>query len=603
MPPVKAERKRRGGFPRINTEHLQRCITADLGPGKSDFLTSDMSLEDAYRLSQRKSLLKKFKGVTHRDASQRAIDSFIADNDRCASFELKSKDWFDDYVIGEIKSLLDRWLHDADGCPATLAKLTDLSRCGPGSSVDVDLAAFYTKLFDSTLATANPSLRRLYGAAISGNPAWFQAEEWRESQHGNRMVRGSNLGTVPKEYRIGRTVCTEPPLEMFFQLGIGGFLEYFVLRPLGINLSTQPDKNRELARLGSRFGIYATEDLKSASNSIALGLEPLFPRWFWEWLVRTRSPETRLPNGTWIKLHMLASMGNGYCFPLQTMLFTAVVCAVYRLIGLQPEFGSAHPSRFLGRLYGGHRINAGVFGDDIAVRREAYEMVIRALTTLGFQVNLDKSFSTGDFRESCGEDYFRGVDIRGVYLKKFASRADVYSAINRLTRWSARTGVPMDFTLCYLLSTIGFNPVPPSESDSAGVKVPSSCAGREWYSFPGSRPGAGYGRLYYAERYETEKLRVAYSADEKPGSIRGYRMGFNPDGITVTTLGGYIRGGYISLRGDMDDGMSSSCPEVLLCEVPSWDYAEADHVEGRDARWEAYVEHLMAIAFTRWQPE
>jgi hypothetical protein len=559
--------------------------------------TSDMTLEDAELLSFRRSILKKFKGVTHPEAKQRAIAGFIADNERCRSFKITPKTWFDEYLLGEVKLLLEKWLHDSDGCPATLVDLTNLGKCGPGSSVDVDIPAFFTKLFDSTLSTANPDLRRLYSAIVFGNPKWLAAEEWREFIHGNRTVPGSTLSTVLKQFDIDRTICTEPPLEMFFQLGIGGYLEYDVLAPLGINLATQPDKNRWLAKRGSLDGEICTLDLRSASNSISLALLELMPRYFAVWLRRCRSPKAKLPGGSWLDLHMVASMGNGYCFPLQTMLFASVVCAVYRLLGIEPNFGSAKESRFSDPLYGYTDINAGVFGDDIAVRREAYHLVIRALELLGFQVNHDKSFSTGDFRESCGHDYFRGVNIRGVYLKTLTNRSDCYSAINRLIRWSTRSGIPCDFTVAYLLSTIGFSPIPYQEDDSGGVKVPFTWSGPEWYSLTGSH-------LYYIEAYSTEKLRVAHSADEEPGEVRGYRMGYNPDGIHISYLGGYIRGGYISLRGDMDDGMSSSCPEVLLREVPTWDYipkAEAKF-ELRDHDWEVVVERVFALAFTRWQP-
>lgn len=574
----------------VNMETLQRCLAIDVGSSRDDMVCSDMSIEDVDRLQFNRSILKKFKGQRHEEASNRAIASFLSDNARGGDFELAPRSWFDDFVIGEVKTLLDKWLHNDDGCPATLKDLTDLGKCGPGSSIDVDLPTFYTKLFDSTLATANPALRRLYGAAVSSNPSWARAEECRESTHGNRTVLGSKLSTVPKQFDIDRTIATEPPLEMFFQLGIGGFLETDVLKPLGINLSTQPDKNREMARIGSIDGDSCTIDLKSASNNIYLALKPIFPRYFWDWLMRCRSPYTRLPNGEWVRLNMIASMGNGFCFPLQTMLFASIVCAVYRLMNIEPNFGSASETGFLSRLRGFHGVNCGVFGDDIVVRRDAYHSVIRALELFGFQVNQDKSFSTGNFRESCGHDYVNGVNVRGVYLKTLSSRQDCFSLINRLMRWSVKTGITLDYTLSFLLRTIGFVPIPYVESDDRGVKVPSTWWRPQYYSLT-------QGYLYECVCLRARKLLAPTSLDDRRAHPD---LGFNANGLLVSFVGGYIKDGYISIRDDTDDvGDKLTTPEVRLLEVPSWDYIPTASrlFDLRGNSWEAYAERVLAIAY------
>lgn len=516
---------------------------------------------------------------------------------RGETFELTPRSWFDDFVIGEVKTLLDKWLHNDDGCPATLKELSDLGRCGPGSSIDVDLAAFYTKLFDSTLATANPSLRRFYSAVVSCNPTWARAEEMRESVHGNRTVLGSKLSTVRKQFDIDRTIATEPPLEMFFQLGVGGFLETDVLRPLGINLSTQPDKNREMARLGTCGADFCTLDLRSASNNIYLALRSVFPRYFWDWLMRCRTSWTELPNGEALRLNMIATMGNGFCFPLQTMLFASIVCAVYRLQNIEPDFGSSRETGFLSNLHGFSSVNCGVFGDDIIVRKSAYHGVIRALELFGFQVNQDKSFSTGDFRESCGHDYMRGVNVRGVYLKTLSTRQDCFSLINRLMRWTTRTQIPLDYTLSFLVRSIGFVPIPYDESDDRGIKVPETWWGPRYFSLTGSY-------LYECVCLKARRLQIVQSPDQT-SRIGDYWMGYNPDGITYSWVGGYIREGYITVRDDMDDaGEKLATPEVRLLEIPYWDYipAASRKFDLRDNSWEAAVERVLAIAIPSRRP-
>lgn len=567
-------------------------------------LTSDMSLQDADKWAMRKAFFKKFEDVTHRDASKRAIEAFINDNARCHSFSLQPKSWFDEYVIGEVTSLLDSWLHDSDGCPATLTTLTDMSRCGPGSSVDVDLPAFFTKLFDSSLSCANPTLRQLYSTVISSNPTWARAEEWRSSLHGWQTVRGSTLSTVRKQFDIDRTIATEPVLEMFFQLGIGGFLESGPLSRLGINLATQPDKNREMARLGSLNQSFGTIDLKSASNSIANGLLELFPRYFRNWLLRARSPFTRLPSGEWLELHMVASMGNGYCFPLQTMLFASIVVAVYRLMEIRVDFGSARPEGFLSPLYGGDRITCGVFGDDIVVRREAYDTVCRALRLFGFIVNDEKSFNSGPFRESCGKDYFVGSNIRGVYVKTLASKRDCYSLINRLTRWTAKTGIPLNFTIAYLLRTVGFHPIPFQDGDDEGVKVPSTWWLSRYRVRKETAESNNSGELYWSVSYRANGVKIPSSWDEVGNDeVRGYSPSFNEPGILVSLIAGYIRGGKITIRDEEESSLADAYPKVRLRSVPFWDYvsAEACH-ELRGNSWEASTAAVMALALPFMAP-
>lgn len=578
----------------VDETGLRNAISSDLGTCTIPYPTSDASVREVDLWSIHKSLWKKFPGQRHAEARERALAGFIADNERCASFKLEPKRLFDEYVLGEIKLFLERVLHDDDGCPATLSRLTDLSKCGPGSSVDVDIPNFFTKLFDSTLATANPDLRRFYSAAICKNPTWSAAEDWRENHHGSRVVLGSKVSTVLKQSDIDRTIATEPPLEMFFQLGIGGFIETDVLGPLGINLSTQPDKNRWMAKIGSVSGKWATIDLKSASNSISMPLLELFPPWFRRWLTRCRSPKTFVPGRGWIDLHMVASMGNGFCFPLQTLLFVSVVHAVYRLAGKQARFGSSRSEGFItDSLTRPPEFNAGVFGDDIIVDSDVYFETVRALELLGFEVNLDKSYHVGPFRESCGHDYFCGVNVRGVYVKRLDRRTDCYSLINRLNRWSTRTGIRTLESVKHLLTRVGFHPIPFIDGDDEGVKVPETWWYPKIYSISTQGTPMYWGTLHRQERFKVQEYDW-----QGPGKVRDYVMGNNRDGVFVSFLGGYLRDGFLSLRGDRDDGMSSSKPEVRLRCVPSWDYVPTavGRFDLRDRDWNVYVAEVMDFA-------
>jgi len=58
-----------------------------------------------------------------------------------------------------------------------------------------------------------------------------------------------------------------------------------------------------------------------------------------------------------------------------------------------------------------------VFGDDIILRTEHFQDFADWINSFGLKINQGKTFSTGNFRESCGVDAFRGVDITPVYLR------------------------------------------------------------------------------------------------------------------------------------------------------------------------------------------
>jgi hypothetical protein len=385
---------------------------------------------------------------------------------------------------------------------------------GPGSNRGVNAESFYTKLFDGNLSGTDQNLLALYRAAIVDTGSWADAEKRRSETFGFTSFNGNKLFFVPKNTEVARTCCTEPVLNMLLQKGIGGYIESRLSRYFGISLDLQPDLNRRLARKGSIDGSFGTIDLTSASDSMSWALvQQIVPNHLCGWLAQTRSRFTTLPNGENLELMMISTMGNGFTFPLQTLIFACVVRSVYQQMG----FPSFDPSRHL-----------GVFGDDIIVRREAYDEVVLRLTNLGFEVNEGKSFNSGFFRESCGSDWYDGHDVRGVYIKTLETTSDVYSAINRLNRWSAKHGVALTNTITSLMGLCRFRPIPFYEGDHEGVKVPSCVAVK---SLKGIRE---YRKLTSKPRQKRVPL------DLPEARSLGYRH-FIDDGWITCLLGGYAR--------------------------------------------------------------
>lgn len=204
-------------------------------------------------------------------------------------------------------------------------------------------------------------------------------------------LRGySRVTFVPKTSKTDRAIAIEPHLNIYVQLGIGALLRR-KLKRYGIDLDHQADVNRRLASVAHKTGL-ATVDLSSASDTIASELVWLLLPFEWASLLDVARTEYSVIGGEEVRLSKFSSMGNGYTFELESLIFLALARAS----------GDA---------------GAVSFGDDIICRRDCFPLLKTALDFLGFSVNTKKTFLAGRFFESCGYDYLDGVMVRPFYLK------------------------------------------------------------------------------------------------------------------------------------------------------------------------------------------
>lgn len=232
-----------------------------------------------------------------------------------------------------------------------------------------------------------------------------------------KVVRGNVLFTVPKKTDIDRCACKEPDINMFLQKGVGRHIRRRLLS-VGINLNDQ-SINRDLARAGSIDGSLATLDLSSASDRISLEVvSTLLPPLWFTYLNSIRSQNVTIDGETY-RTEMFSSMGNGFTFELESLIFYALSRSVLYFEGIPGTLS--------------------IYGDDIIIPSGSFDAVTFVLNRFGFVVNMDKSFHTGDFRESCGGHYLRGEDVTPFYLKRKATRlTDVIRVANQLRDWSFR---------------------------------------------------------------------------------------------------------------------------------------------------------------------
>lgn len=518
---------------------------------------------DGVRLAAAKHLRRGIckKLVSQRTSVQRekAIEKFLSCNVACSNYVMKLGNSLDELLIGQLRDELYRFF-----CPDEKESIFDVPvkdleyDLGPGVNYGSSGTDLYGKLFDGPLSATSDTLVTTYHKLCAKDDRWFAAEYHRMRKFGAPSISGmSKLSTVAKNEEIDRVVMSECSINMLFQMALGRKIQQRLVTRYGLDLTKQPVKNRKLCMWGSITGQFSTIDLSSASDSIATSmLVQVIPASALRPLLYARSPATLL-NKESVKLYMIGTMGNGFTFPLQTALFGAVVCAVYKTFGVPIIYPR-----------GENDGNFAVFGDDIICLAPMYKYVVRLLEILGFTVNADKSFMEGPFRESCGVDAFKGVDIRPVFLKDLTTMQDRYVAINRLVEWQVRHRIMLPTLTSSLLKTVKKLFVPPWEQADAGIRV----------SFSGVQARLDENSSVLYEKFvpRAKRKRFVLGADFNTLDLRKKLV--NPLGLWLS-----------SLRGELQsEGMKQNARTASYCVTlrsnggaryvkrlgvaPNWDY-------------------------------
>lgn len=389
------------------------------------YLTS-YRFSDDYLVTSFLSKYPAFNGL--RNTKEAAIEAFNSSEDQCKvtneeiSQRLQANARFREIFFSAAEKC-NAWLPDLS--PSLMQEIVDGMGWGPGvtSAAKGNWLAAYNKFQASLDCTTNLKIAGVH-RLVSSIPMWSTYHGSGNPEHpcsvtpdSLTVVPGNVITTVPKNSKTDRTIAVEPHLNAYFQRGIGRKLRS-ILRRKGCDLRSQ-ERNQHLAKVGSVDGSLATLDLKGASDTIAQKLlVELLPA-DWMYLLDTaRSPMYSL-NGEWRRYHKHSSMGNGYTFELETLVFYVLSLSVCEYLDLPVD-------------------NVSVYGDDIIVPTEAYELLTEVLSLCGFSVNEKKSFSAGPFRESCGKDYFRGFNVRPFLLKEeLLSVQSVYRLANQIRRYAA----------------------------------------------------------------------------------------------------------------------------------------------------------------------
>lgn len=387
-------------------------------------------------------------GLNPRDA---AVKKFFAAEHRCKRVNQRAR------VMrkrmnphAQIYEYARGWIISVIGIKPDMTEILDECNFTAGASLGVHgnktniMRKVYAKRWTMTPAALPYALSALWAnmhmrlCILPGTTVCYDPEIFRTCVKSKvENVNFNKITFVPKTATTFRSIAVEPLLNGYLQKGVDVVMRR-KLRRVDIDLQNQ-EVNQLLSKAGSQLGSnpYCTIDLSSASDSLAYEVvkDLLPPDWF-EFLCDIRAPQYELDDSRYT-YEKFCSMGNGFCFPLQTLIFASVCHAVCKLV-------NGYDNR-----------DFSVYGDDIIVRQNVALLVIEILRDIGFKVNRDKTFITGPFRESCGSDWFNGQDVRPVHITERMVDLRHLFAFHNSTLRSRRCELYFDKVRLYLRSIQG----------------------------------------------------------------------------------------------------------------------------------------------------
>lgn len=351
---------------------------------------------------------------------------------------------------------------------------------------------------------------------INSNPRWAanvagSNSRWKEGQPSYRpvsvvpsavkIVVGNKVSYVPKNAKTDRAIAVEPHLNVLIQRTVGISIKQRLKR-FGIDLELGQATNQDLAQLGSARGCLATVDLSMASDTVSRELVEWLVPTTWYRLMDSIRSKVGLMGSQKILWEKFSSMGNGFTFELESLIFYSIIRAVIPDDRWDAQKSWIH-----------------VYGDDLIIPAEFSAEIIRALQFCGFETNIEKTFIDGPFRESCGKDYINGTNIRPFFIKetrRFNQRS-LFKLANTIRLYSG-----LDFHspshLTWLHSHWGgivsrisrVLPIPVSYGPEQGLYVTE----REFYEYGGMKTpcGSSWVTRFLTPIPDERKLRALYES-------------------------------------------------------------------------------------------
>lgn len=233
---------------------------------------------------------------------------------------------------------------------------------------------------------------------------------------------------VPKDFKGPRLISAESAATQYLQQGqmrkLMQYCDHHRIISRSIKFRDQTWNQRAAQEAVARN--HVTLDLSNASDTVSVPLV-----WFLlagvpnlrRRLMATRSSHM-LMNNQRVRLSAFAPMGSAVCFPVESLVFWAITMASLKLVR-----SHEHRQNGVTRMVCDFRDDAlaseiRVFGDDIVVPEEAFPTLCSTLREIGCEPNMSKTCWQTPFRESCGSEWFNGIDVTIIRNKEYHYAAD-----------------------------------------------------------------------------------------------------------------------------------------------------------------------------------
>jgi hypothetical protein len=370
------------------------------------------------------------------DARGSAVQKFWAAEADCKATNMRIRSFLDNPerasdTIRKAFCLAVEFVREVLGPNVRFGEWLEHCRHGPKGFNHPEVRGL-TSIYDKLQVTPSVThdFRDTAAVLVMSSPSWARSVTDCETEGFWPFVKaddlvpmpGNRVTFVPKTATTERAIAIEPLMNVYAQLGLGRMIRRRLRSLAGIDLDDQ-SVNQALAKEGSIRGFLATIDLSSASDTVSREvIRAIFPDAWFGAMDACRSKVGTL-DGKSFMYEKFSSMGNGFTFELESLLFWALARSAC-VISHCPEMVS-------------------VYGDDIVVPVDAYDTLEEILTFFGFTLNKRKSFRSGYFRESCGKDYYNGVDVRPFLQEELPQTLEsVFTLANGLRRAAQRWEYP-----------------------------------------------------------------------------------------------------------------------------------------------------------------
>lgn len=233
---------------------------------------------------------------------------------------------------------------------------------------------------------------------------------------------------VPKDFKGPRLISAESAATQYLQQGqmrkLMQFCDHHRIISRSIKFKDQSFNQRAAQESVLRDTV--TLDLSNASDTVSVPLVwfllsevPGFRRR----LMATRSSYMLIDNQR-VRLSAFSPMGSAVCFPVESLVFWAISMASLKLVRSHEVRSSGVTQTVSPFRDYALASEIRVFGDDIIIPKDAFPTLLTTLTEIGCEPNMSKTCWQTPFRESCGSEWFNGIDVTIIRNKEYHYATD-----------------------------------------------------------------------------------------------------------------------------------------------------------------------------------